>query len=170
MEVWFQDEAPIGQQGTLTAVGAEKGSRPVAVKQTGYEWVHLFAAANPATRESSALIAPTVNTEVMNLHLEQLGKAAGAHKHVVLVLDGAGWHRSKGMRGPLNVTLFHQPPYWPELNPVERVWGWQRTHHLSNRAYKDYDELFAETRTAWNRLDETRLRSLCATSWLPPAK
>ena len=38
IEVWFQDEARIGQQGTLTSVWAECGSRPTAVKQTEYEW------------------------------------------------------------------------------------------------------------------------------------
>ena len=60
VEVWLQDEARVGQQGTLTRVWAERGSRPSAVKQTEYEWAYLFAAVNPATGASSALIAPTV--------------------------------------------------------------------------------------------------------------
>jgi len=37
LEWWFQDEARIGQQGTLTDVWAEKGSRPRQVRQTEYE-------------------------------------------------------------------------------------------------------------------------------------
>ena len=59
---WFQDEARVGQQGTLTAVWAERGSRPAAVKQTEYEWVYLYAAVSPATGASSAMLAPSVNT------------------------------------------------------------------------------------------------------------
>jgi hypothetical protein len=47
VQVWFQDEARLGQQGTLTTVWAEKGSRPTAVRQTEYEWCYLFAAVNP---------------------------------------------------------------------------------------------------------------------------
>ena len=37
VEVWQQDEARIGQQGTLTRVWGERGSRPSAVRQTEYE-------------------------------------------------------------------------------------------------------------------------------------
>ncbi len=67
--MWFQDEARFGQQGTLTKVWAPKGSRPTAIKQTEYEWVYLFAAVNPVTGDSSAMLAPTVNTGYMNAHL-----------------------------------------------------------------------------------------------------
>ena len=44
VEVWVQDEARIGQQGTLTRVWGETGSRPSAIRQTEYEWAYLFAA------------------------------------------------------------------------------------------------------------------------------
>ena len=69
VQVWFQDEARIGQQGTLTHCWGLTGSRPTAVQQTEYEWVYLFGAVNPQTGESSALLAPTVNTAYMNHHL-----------------------------------------------------------------------------------------------------
>ena len=87
IEVWFQDEARFGQQGTLTHVWAAQGSRPTAVKQTEYEWVYLFAAVNPVTGDSSAMLAPTVNTDYMNEHLRFISEQAGQDKHVVLVLD-----------------------------------------------------------------------------------
>jgi transposase len=166
VEVWFQDEARIGQQGTLTSVWADRGSRPTAVKQTEYEWCHLWAAVNPLTGASSAMITPTVNTALMNQHLRFIGREAGPGVHVVLVLDQAGWHVAKALEVPDNVTLLHLPPYSPELNPVERIWGYLRSHHLSNRVYRDYDELFEETTSAWNLLTDTRLQSLTATGWL----
>ena len=75
--MWFQDEVRIGQQGTLTNVWAERGSRPTAVKQTEYDWVYLFGAANPVTGDSSALIAPSVNTHFMNEHLRFISEQAG---------------------------------------------------------------------------------------------
>ena len=123
VEVWQQDEARIGQQGTLTRVWGETGSRPSAVRQTEYEWAYLFAAVNPLTGASSALIAPTVNTQYMNKHLAFIGREAGPGVHVVLVLDQAGWHVAKALRVPKNVTLLHLPPYSPELNGSERIWG-----------------------------------------------
>jgi transposase len=169
VEVWFQDEARIGQQGTLTNLWAPKGSRPTALKQTEYDWAYLLGAACPETGDSSALIAPTVNTHYMNAHLEFISQRAGPGKHVVLVLDRAGWHVAKALRVPGNVTLLHLPPYSPELSAMERVWLYLRSHYLSNRAYKDYDDLFEALKHAWNALDESRFRSLCHTAWVERA-
>ena len=169
VEVWFQDEARIGQQGTLTHVWAETGSRPEAVRQTEYEWVYLYASVNPLTGASSAMLAPTVNAAYMSEHLRMVSAAAGPGVHVVLVLDGAGWHVAKALRVPANVTLLPLPPYSPKLNPVERVWGYMRQRYLSLRVYKDYDHVFDATAEAWNRLDAERLKSLCRTAWLTPA-
>lgn len=145
---------------------APRGSRPTAVKQTEYEWVYLFAAINPQTGQSSALLAPTVNTQYMNAHLQFISEAVGADRHVVLVLDRAGWHVARDLAVPQNITLLHLPPYSPELNPVERVWAYLKSHHLSNRVFVDYDDLFAATGTAWNMLPERRLQSICQTKWL----
>ena len=132
--MWFQDEARVGQQGTLTRRWGLRGSRPTAIKQTEYEWVYLFGAVNPITGDSSALLAPTVNTESMNHHLRFISERVEPDIHVVLVLDQAGWHLSKGLRIPANITLLYLPPYSPELNPVERLWAYLHSHYLSNRA------------------------------------
>lgn len=169
VEFWVQDEARIGQQGTLTSVWAPCGSRPTAVKQTEYEWLYLFAAVNPLTGESLALITPTVNTDYMSEYLRMLSAQVGPGRHVVLMLDNAGWHVSKTLEVPRNLTLLHQPPYSPELNGVERVWGYMRSHYLSNRIYRDYDDLFEATKEAWNKLDEISLASLTATHWVERA-
>lgn len=166
LEVWFQDEARLGQQGTLTSVWSERGSRPSAVKQTEYEWCYLFAAVNPVTGASSAIVAPTVNTSYMNEHLRFISREAGPDKHVVLVLDQAGWHVAKALKVPRNIVLLHLPSYSPELNPIERIWAYLRSHYLSNRVYADYNHLFEQTSAAWNRLDEQRLMSITHTSWL----
>lgn len=170
VEVWFQDEARIGQQGTLTTVWAPKGSRPTAVKQTEYDWVYLYAAVNPVTGASSAMLAPTVNTAHMNQHLAWISREAGPEAHVVLVLDNAGWHVAKDLRVPVNVTLLPLPSYSPELNPAERIWRYLRQRWLSHRLFVDYAELFAVCRDAWNALSAAELRSICRTAWLPPAK
>jgi len=166
VEVWFQDEARFGQQGTLTRVWAPKGSRPSAVKQTEYEWVYLFASVNPLTGESSAMLVPTVNADYMNEHLRFISEQVGEDRHVVLVMDRAGWHVAKALKVPANITLCLLPPYSPELNPIERVWAYLKSHYLSNRVFADYDELFAAGGAAWNALNEAQLRSICHTEWI----
>lgn len=147
-----------------------RGSRPSAVKQTEYEWVYLFGAVNPATGVSSALLAPTVNTDYMNHHLRFISEQAGPEVHVVLVLDRAGWHLSKALQVPENITLLHLPPYSPELNPAERLWAFLKSHYLSHRVYQDYDDLFNACSTAWNQLTPEQLCSICRLEWTTPTK
>ena len=118
------------------------------------------------TGESSALLAPTVNTDYMNAHLRFISEQAGQGKHVVLVMDQAGWHVAKALKVPTNMTLLHLPPYSPELNPIERVWAYLKSHYLSNRIFDDYDDLFTATEQAWNLLTQAQLKSICHTAWL----
>src|SRR5207253_3011812 len=91
VRTFVMDEARLGQQGTLTRVWARTGSRPTAVKQTKYEWVYLYAAVEPATGASVALLAPNANTGTMSVFLKMLSADLKEGEHAVLILDGAGW-------------------------------------------------------------------------------
>src|SRR5271168_3656355 len=79
-EDWFQDEARVGQQGTLTRVWAKRGSRPRAPRDQRYEWAYIFGAVCPERSATAALVLPCANAEAMNLHLAEISKqvAAGA--------------------------------------------------------------------------------------------
>lgn len=166
VEVWFQDEARVGQQGTLTRVWGERGGRPRAVRQTEYKWGYIFGAVNPLTGRSAALVAPTVNTDLMSAHLRMIAEEAGESVHVVLVLDGAGWHKANDLKVPANMTLLFLPPYSPELMPMERVWLWMRQHDLSNRVLQDEADIDRACCDSWNKLTPQRLKTITATDWL----
>lgn len=166
VRVWHMDEARIGQQGTLTRVWARRGSRPSAVRQTRYEWVYLYAAVESATGESAALLAPNVDTGTMNAFLAILEEERKPDEHFVLIMDQAGWHRSRGLRLPDGITVLLLPPYSPELNPVENLWHYLRSHCLSNRAYADYEALLVAGREAYRSLDRATLRSVCRCAYL----
>lgn len=144
----------------------ERGGRPSAVRQIEYQWAYVFGAVAPLTGKSSALIAPTVNTSLMGEHLKMIADEAGADTHVVLVLDGAGWHKANDLAVPENMTLLFLPPYSPELMPMERVWAWMRQHDLSNRVFADAAEIDQACAESWNKLTPERLRSITATGWL----
>jgi hypothetical protein len=153
----------------LTGVWAGRGSRPTAVKQTEYDWIYLFGAVNLQTGDSVALLAPTVNTYLMNTHLHMISQEVGMQVQAVLVLDQAGWHVAKGRQVPDNITLLYLPAYSPQLNPVERLWCWLKEHQLSNRVYRDYQDLLDAGAQAWNSLTAQRIQSVCRTSWLTHA-
>jgi transposase len=166
VRVWFMDEARFGQQGTVTDVWAKRGSRPRAVRQTRYEWVYLYAAVEPATGESAALVAPNVNTGTMNAFLRILDAERRAGEHFVLVMDRAGWHKAKGLALPDGITVLLLPPYSPELNPVENLWHYLRSHYLSNRTYDDYDALLGAGTDAYRRLTPDVIKSVCRCEYI----
>ncbi len=56
--LWWQDEARVGQQGTLTRIWAERGSRPRAPRDQRYDWAFLFGAVCPARDAGAALVLP----------------------------------------------------------------------------------------------------------------
>jgi hypothetical protein len=62
VEVWFQDEARIGQKNTLTRAWGQTGSRPVAPKDLGFASAYLFGAVCPSQGKAAALIMPTCAT------------------------------------------------------------------------------------------------------------
>ena len=114
IEVWFMDEARVGQQGTLTRVRAKRGTRPRAVRDRRYTWAWLFGAVCPERGVGAAVVLPHVNVDAMTLHLAEIGRRVAEGAHAVLVLDGAGWHTSPKLRVPATISLLPLPRYAPE--------------------------------------------------------
>ena len=150
-EVWFQDEARIGQKNSLTRVWGQTGSRPVAPKDLGFASAYVFGAVCPSAGKAAALIMPICDTAAMNHHLREISSQVAADAHAVVILDGASWHNSHGLVVPSNVTLLALPPYSPELNPVERVWHYLRSHWLANSVFASLPDIMDACETAWNR-------------------
>ena len=142
------------------------GSRPVRPLQNEYEWVYLYGAVNPLTGESCARVLPWADTEMMQLHVDAISDQVGPERHVVLVLDNAGWHTTSRLEVPGNMTLLPLPAYTPELNVVERLWHWIKDHEFSNRVYPEYDELADAVSGMWRGLSPQRIQSVCRCSWL----
>ena len=104
----------------------------------------------------------------MQAFLDAFAITIADDEHVALVLDGAGWHSSKRLRVPANITLVPLPAYSPELNPVERVWLYLKERFLSLRLHNDYKAIVAAASKAWKRLrrETGRLASLTAYPWI----
>jgi len=163
LRVYFQDESRFGQQGTNTNVWAKKGSRPTAVRQTEYEYLWVIGAACPETGHAEGLLSPQLNTAIINTFLEQFSATIPPDEQAVMVWDGAGFHTSKALKVPENITLVRLPPYSPELNPIENLWHYLKSHFWSNRAYKDYDALEEAAMKAWRTaaLNEALIQTVC---------
>jgi transposase len=168
LEVWWQDEARVGQQGTLTRVWAERGSRPRAPKDRRYAWAYLFGAVCPARGVGAGLVLPRADAAMMSLHLAEIGAQVAPGAHAVAVMDGAGWHQTEGgLHIPPNVTPLRLPPYAPELNPVENVWAFLRSNKLANRVFETYDAVLDACADAWSWLaaQPERITAIASRPW-----
>ena len=149
LEIWFQDEARIGQQGTLTRIWARRGTRPRAPRDQRYNWAYLFGAACPARAATAAIVVPEANAAMMSLHLEAIGRAVDPAAHAAVLLDGAGYHKSHRLRVPANITLIPLPRYAPELNSAENIWEHLRKNKLANTVFDNYDDIVEKACQAW---------------------
>ena len=69
IEIWFQDEARVGQKGTHSYIWAPIGERPLMVRDNRHDSAYLFGAICPDRAVGAAIIMPHVNAEAMSLHL-----------------------------------------------------------------------------------------------------
>lgn len=163
LRVYFQDESRFGQQGTTTNLWARRGSRPTAVRQTEYQYLWVLGAVCPETGHAEGLLSPQLNTKIVNLFLKQFSQTLAADEHAAMIWDGAGFHVSGQLQVPANVTIIQLPAYSPELNPIENLWYYLKSHFWSNRAYADYDALEQAAIHAWKQavLNADLMKTVC---------
>lgn len=170
VEVWCQDEARLGLKPILRRQWAKRGKRPKAVGQTRFQWLYVYGFVRPATGQTYWLLLPTVNVEAMNAALAAFAKdcGIGKDKRVVLVLDNAGWHRSKKVVLPEGLSLEFLPPSTPELQPAERLWPLLR-EAVANRllaSLEALEELLLE-RIQVLRQQQPRIHAITHYHWFP---
>jgi transposase len=67
---------------------------------------------------------------------------------------------------PENIRLIFQPPYSPEVNPVEHIWKELREKHFSNRVFSSLDSLEDHLCNAINELSSNH-DNVCSITYFP---
>jgi len=128
----------------------------------------------PGHDDAFALVLPEARAVTMDLFLARFAETLPAGVHAVLMLDQAGWHGRAALQVPENVTLLPLPqtlcvsalpPYWPELNPVERVWLYLRERFLSFRLYQGEGAIVDALCAAWNALCVRQAKLARSSRW-----
>lgn len=167
IEIWFQDEARVGQKNKITRRWAKRGTRPSAPHDQRTASAYIFGAICPAEGKGAGLVLPFCNTDTMNLHLAEIAQAVAAKAHAVLLMDQAGWHMTARLVVPENITIVPFPAKCPELNPVETVWQFMRDNWLSNHIFQSGEDIVDYCCNAWNKLIEQpdRIKSIGNRQW-----
>ena len=113
----------------------------MAAKDQRTASAYLFGAICPARGTGAGLVMPHCTNEAMNLHLAEIARAVASGAHAVLLLDQAGWHMTRKLVIPPNITLLPLPARSPELNPVENLWQFIRENWLGNRIFASYEAI-----------------------------
>src|SRR4051812_542039 len=100
------------------------------------------------------LVLPRCTTAGMTLHLNEIAQAVAPGAHALVLVDRAGWHQSRRLVIPANITLVPLPAKAPELNPVENIWQFMRENWISNRIFASYRDILDHCCAAWNKLTD----------------
>jgi hypothetical protein len=106
----------------------------------GFKNFYPYGAFDPATGEFCRLIFSKTNTACMNVFLEELA-GSDPGDSITLIMDGAGWHRSRNLLIPAGLRLIDLPPYSPELNPIERLWLNLKHPTIRNKIFDTFEAL-----------------------------
>jgi transposase len=167
VEIWFEDEARIGQKNKITRRWARRGTRPSAPHDQRTRSAYIFGAICPKLGKAAALVMPWCDTHAMTQHLAEIARHVDEDAHAILIMDQAGWHMSNHLVVPENITILPLPPKSPELNPVENLWHFMRENWLSNRVFKSYDDIVDHCCDAWRKLENQpwRIMSIGRREW-----
>jgi len=112
--------------------------RPHVPAQIVREYTYAYAATSPHDGIMDSLILPQVNEQAMSIFLQEVSDRH-PEEFILMVMDGAGWHKAKALTVPGNMALFFLPPYSPELNPVEHIWDSIRENGFGNEVFNSIE-------------------------------
>ena len=157
--ILFFDESRFGTKTKTGLAWFKKGSRTRIKVKLGFKNFYIYSAINPTTGKHFSLLLPSVNSECMNIFLEELSKTFV--DEFILIMDGAGWHRSKALVVPRNIQIVLLPPYCPELNPVEKLWKYVKDNTIKNKVFEVLSDLEDEVCRFLSELKIDVVRSIC---------
>jgi len=163
----FQDEARFGRIAQSKRCWCPKPIRPVCPTMVCQEYTYAYGAVSIADGQWGSLILPKANTVCMQIFLEEIASRY-LDDRIVMVLDGAGWHRGSDLVVPKNMKLLRLPPYSPELNPVENIWEELREKGFDNKVFDSLDALEEQLLLGLKHLEDHPeiTKSIAGWSWI----
>jgi transposase len=124
--IFFADESGIRSDYHTGHTWAPVGKTPVVEVSGARFSLNMLSAVSPQGQFRFMVHEGTATAETFCTFLKRL--AQGVEEKIFLIVDGHRIHRAKKvdhLLAKLNgkITLFFLPPYSPQLNPDEWVWG-----------------------------------------------
>jgi len=132
-------------QATKVSCGWIKKGQDKTIETTGSRTRLNIVGAIDLNDIGSALVNryEKVNGETMQQFFEEIKQKHPSKKEIHIILDGAGYHKSKDLidkAKQLKIKLHYLPPYSPNLNPIERLWKVMNEHVRNNQYFSTAKE------------------------------
>lgn len=101
----------------------------------------------------------------MNVFLDHLSKEF-SDDLIILVCDGAAWHKSPSLVVPSNIDLFFLPPATPEMNPIEQIWKEIRKRGFRNEIFSSLDMVINRLCDTIRELSVSSVKSITGRQWI----
>jgi hypothetical protein len=131
------------------------------------EYTYAYTALTPVDGRMDSLVLPHVNGVCMDIFLKEIASRY-PEEQIIMVLDGAGWHKNQKIPLPSNLRLVFLPPYAPELNPVEHLWDDLREKFFHNRVFgsiEALEDLLVSALLSYEN-DTNKVRSITGWDWI----
>ena len=161
----FEDEAGFGRINKPKSCWCTKGKRPTVPCNHICEYRYTFGAIEPLTGEHFFLVMPYCNTDCMNLFFDELSKKY-PEDTILMVCDGAAWHKSKRLKIPENIHLLPIPPYTPEMNPIEQIWKQIRSMGFRNVVFNSLADVITRLCDTINMLTNYLVKLIVLREWI----
>lgn len=158
LRYWVEDESRFGLKPIVRRRITARGVPPVAVHQWQFEWLWLYGFVEPLTGESFFWECSHLDHQCFGYVLEAFAQQYPDDMHIIQ-LDQSAVHRAQKLQVPPNIAFYFQPPYSPELNPIEQLWALLKGR-LANRHWWSLEELQDALTQQLQQLTPAALRSL----------
>ena len=160
------DELRVGLRGRVCRVWAPRGTAVSQEVQMGWKYTYVAVAIDPLTGRLWWAWQDSMKGEEM---ARIWGAWAEDPDIDGWVWDGAGGHKGEDMQA-VDAPQVVQPPYAPELNPVERFFRELR-RAIEGKVYPTLQakqDALKEVLNAW-QADPARVKQLCGWDWIRKA-
>ena len=161
----FEDEASFGRINKPKYCWCFPGIRPIVPCHHIREYRYVYGAVEPLTGESAFLILPYSNTNCMSVFLEHLSETYPLDK-IILVCDGATWHKASALVIPPNIRLLFLPPATPEMNPIEQIWTEIRKRGFKNEIFHTLEKVVDRLCLVINSISPDCIKSITGRDWI----
>lgn len=104
-------------------------------------------------------------TSGQNLFLQSLSEAYPDDR-ILLVCDGAAWHKSGALFIPQNIRLLFIPPATPEINPIGQIWKEIRKRGLRNEIFHTLGDVIVRLCDTIRSLSPYLIYSITGHDWI----